>query len=170
MDRVSQSLTVESEKLLTSALVLASSRRMNPVDSLEQALQAASGQIGICEATVPCGEYAKNYLVGRGQWKEVQARLVPFKHVKQVVRALQSGNLESGFIYDTELNSPENTLQLLFRPEAELVGPIIYSAAVLDHGDSHTKGHANDFLEWLRGKEARAHFEAAGFGMLGGLR
>lgn len=170
MRRVSQSLTVQSETLLTSALVLATSRQMNRVDSLEQALSVASGQIGICESTVPCGDYARNYLVGRGQWKQVQARLVPFKHVKQVVRAIQSGNLESGFIYETELNSPENTLQLLFRPEAERVGPIIYSAAVLDPGVSRSKGLAQNFLEWLRGKEARAHFEAAGFGVLGGVR
>ncbi len=168
MKRVSLSLPLRSEPLLTSTLVLASLRQMKAVDSIEQAFQGAPGQIGICESTVPCGEYARDYLVARGQWKQLQARLVPFKHVKQVVRAIQSGNLESGFIYETELNSPENTLQILFRPEAELVGPIIYSSAVLDPGVSRSKVYAKDFLDWLREKEARAYFEAAGFGILGG--
>jgi len=168
MGRVAQKRTISPVPLLKGQLVLASANAMTEVSSLEHALEMVPGKIGICEASAPCGQYARTYLRKINAWSRVQSRLVPLKHAGQVLRGLQTGNLALAFLYETDLRVSEKTLTILYRPASSEVGPITYSAAVVAASGASSYKASNEFLQWLRGSEAGSHFRTAGFEIFGG--
>jgi molybdate transport system substrate-binding protein len=51
--------------------------------------------------SVPCGTYAKAYLEKKGLWSAVEGKTVPCESVRAVLVAVQSGNVDAGFVYKT---------------------------------------------------------------------
>ncbi|MGH7770375.1 MAG: molybdate ABC transporter substrate-binding protein, partial [Candidatus Binatia bacterium] len=53
-------------------------------------------------AGVPAGIYAKSYLEREGLWQRVKDKIVPVLDVRAALTAVESGNVEAGFVYKTD--------------------------------------------------------------------
>ena len=52
--------------------------------------------------TVPAGIYAREYLQKLGLWDAVKDKVVPTENVRAALAAVESGNVEAGFVYKTD--------------------------------------------------------------------
>lgn len=116
--------------------------------------------------TVPAGAYAKEFLVKLGLWKELEARVVPCESVRAVLAAVESGNVEAGFVYRTDAGVSRATRVAFEVPPNE--GPrITYPVAVLR--ESKHREAAGRFVEFLGGADAAKVFARRGFTVLEAL-
>lgn len=111
-------------------------------------------------AAVPAGVYAKAWLERARVWKQVEPKLVPCGSVRLALAAVESGAVDAAIIYRTDILSARRTRQAFLVPAAE-APRIVYPAAVI-RGGANTTG-AERLLAFLRGAEAAAIFERAGF-------
>jgi len=47
---------------------------------------------------VPAGIYTKEYLSGLGLWDKLESKMVPTENVRAALAAVESGNVEAGFV------------------------------------------------------------------------
>ena len=129
------------------------------------ALVAAVGRIALADpAAVPAGVYARRYLESAGVWHQLQGRLVPTRSVRAALITVEAGEVDVGIVYRTDALSSDRVTELFAVPATE--GPEIrYPAAVAaESGDPESAGR---LLAHLRGPQAGAVFEAAGFILVG---
>ena len=111
-------------------------------------------------AAVPAGVYAKAYLVQLGIWDQIAHKVVPSGSVRLALAAVENGAADAAIVYQTDIATARRARAALVVPAAE--GPrIVYPAAIV-RGALNAAG-ARRFLEFLRGAEALAVFERAGF-------
>src|SRR5262245_3581625 len=53
---------------------------------------------------VPAGIYTKQYLSGLGLWDKLESKMVPTENVRAALAAVESGNVDAGFVYKTDAN------------------------------------------------------------------
>ncbi len=113
---------------------------------------------------VPAGVYTRQHLEALGLWESLEAKLVPTSSVRAVLAVVESANVDAGFVYRTDAATASRSRVALAVPLAD--GPrIVYPAAiVLGASNAATR----EFLTYLRGVDARAVFERAGFIVLPG--
>jgi len=110
--------------------------------------------------TVPAGIYAREYLQKLGLWDALKEKVVPTESVRAALAAVESGNVEAGFVYKTDSLISKKVKIAVEIPAAE--GPkISYPMAVLK--SSQQLEHAKKFEEYLAGPAARQVFEKFGF-------
>jgi len=110
--------------------------------------------------TVPAGIYAREYLQKLGLWDALKEKVVPTESVRAALAAVESGNVEAGFVYKTDSLISKKVKIVVEIPAAE--GPkISYPMAVLK--SSRQLEHAKKFEEYLAGPAARQIFEKFGF-------
>src|SRR5262249_16190043 len=51
---------------------------------------------------VPAGIYTKEYLSGIGLWDKLESKIVPTENVRAALAAVESGNVDAGFVYRTD--------------------------------------------------------------------
>lgn len=126
--------------------------------------KAVFKRIALAEpATVPAGIYAQEYLEKLGLWRVLQAKVVPTENVRAALAAVESGNVEAGFVYKTDALISKTVKVAVEVPAAE--GPrISYPLAVVKESKQPEK--AKNFAAYLSGPAARAVFEKFGFGIL----
>lgn len=131
------------------------------VAALSDLTKAEVRRIAIGEpATVPAGSYAKAYLEKMGLWKAVSVKVVPVETVRAVLAAVESGNVEAGFVYRTDALISKKVKIAIAVAVAE--GPrIIYPAVVLK--DAKSPEAARAWLDYLATPEARKIFASFGF-------
>jgi len=148
--------------LLSNLLVI-----IVPVDAQEIPKSAAEltkpeyKKIAVAEpATVPAGIYAREYLQRLGIWDALNGKLVPTENVRGALAAVESGNVEAGFVYKTDaLVSRKVKIALEIASDG---GPkISYPFAVLK--SSKDAERAKKLADYLGGPEARATFLKFGF-------
>lgn len=100
---------------------------------------------------VPAGVYAREYLTRVGLWSRLEKKVIPTENVRAALAAVKAGNADAAIVYRTD-----STGVVLEGPPA-----IAYPAAVLR--ESRSPNEARRFVEFLRGKEARAIFVKYGF-------
>ena len=129
------------------------------------ALAAAAGRIALADPTaVPAGVYARRYLESAGIWNRLQGRLVPTRSVRAALITVEAGEVDAGIVYRTDALSSDRVTELFAVPATE--GPEIrYPAAVA--AGSADPASAGRLLAHLRGPQAGAVFEAAGFILVG---
>ena len=111
--------------------------------------------------TAPFGRYAKQALKATGLWSQVRGRIETKKHISLLAERLAAADDATvGILYRTNV---VDGLKVLATVEDSLHDPIRYFVAPLRGGVNGAAAEA--FLELLRGAEARAIFEAAGFGV-----
>lgn len=111
-------------------------------------------------AAVPAGVYAKAYLEKLGVWKQVAGKVVPMGSVRLALAAVENGAADAAIVYRTDIASARRASVALLVPVDE--GPrIVYPAAIIRTG--RNRDAAVSFLAWLRGADAAAIFQAAGF-------
>jgi molybdate transport system substrate-binding protein len=110
--------------------------------------------------TVPAGIYAREYLQKLGLWDSLKEKVVPTESVRAALAAVESGNVEAGFIYKTDSLISKKVKIAVEIPAVE--GPkISYPMAVLK--SSQQPERAKKLEEYLAGPAARQIFEKFGF-------
>ncbi|MCC7375553.1 MAG: molybdate ABC transporter substrate-binding protein [Verrucomicrobiales bacterium] len=109
---------------------------------------------------VPAGTYTKEYLSKLGLWSGLESRLVPCESVRAVLAAVESGNVDAGFVYQTDAAISRGTKIAFEVPAAE--GPAIRYPMAMVKETQHPDA-AKRFLVFLSGPEAGKVFERRGF-------
>src|SRR5262249_41873266 len=109
---------------------------------------------------VPAGIYTKQYLSGLGLWDKLESKMVPTENVRAALAAVESGNVDAGFVYKTDADVSKK-VKIAFSVPAEK-GPVIrYPIAILKETKNKTAAEA--FLRYLESDNARKLFEQHGF-------
>jgi molybdate transport system substrate-binding protein len=73
------------------------------LSSPKDLLKADVKRIALAEpASVPVGVYTSKYLTDEGLWDQVKPKVVPVQDVRATLAAVESGNVEAGFVYKTD--------------------------------------------------------------------
>ncbi|MEH7181172.1 molybdate ABC transporter substrate-binding protein [Neobacillus vireti] len=118
--------------------------------------------IGIPES-VPAGKYAKQTLENAGIWKQLEPNLIQTKDVRQVLTYVETGNVDAGIVYATDINS-SNKVKVVATADEETHDPIVYPAGIIK-STSH-KNEAELFLAYLQSTSAKTIFKKYGFKVL----
>lgn len=128
---------------------------------LERAEQLAGPgvrRLAIPDAAVPVGRYAREWLAGRGLLEALGPRIVLTEHARATLAAVDFGHADAAVVYATDARLARFA-RVAFEVPTDQQPSIAYAAARI----RATPEHAADFLRFLRGPEARAALEAAGF-------
>ena len=146
--------------LFSNALVVVvpadSSLRIHSASDLAKLRRIALAE----PSTVPAGVYARKYLEAEGLWDSLRPAVIPTANVRAALAAVQSGNVDAGFVYATDLVNARNA-RIAWRPPAEKVPQILYEAAL--PSDGRNQGAAPAFLRFLQGASAQRIFKKYGF-------
>jgi molybdate transport system substrate-binding protein len=109
---------------------------------------------------VPAGIYTKEYLSGLGLWDKLESKMVPTENVRAALAAVESGNVDAGFVYKTDANISKR-VKVAFAVPIEKGPAIRYPVAILK--ETKDKTAAENFLKHLESENARKTFEQFGF-------
>lgn len=131
------------------------------VGTLKELTKADVRRIAIGDpAVVPVGTYTKEHLQKVGLWKPVIEKLVPVETVRAVLAAVESGNVEAGFVYQTDALISKKVRVAVAVPLAE--GPrITYPVAALK--DAKAPDAAKELIAFLASEAAQKVFAKFGF-------
>ena len=172
MDRVEKArriLTGSRVDLLSNQLVVVvPDDRPRTFRSLCDLLEPVIRRIAIGDpAAVPAGVYAKQVLGAQGLWPQVRPKIIPTMSVRGALSAVEAGHADAGIVYRTDAVIARRAVVALTIPLED--GPsIVYPAAVME--DAPNDARARALLQYLRGSDAAAVFERAGFIALGAGR
>jgi molybdate transport system substrate-binding protein len=110
--------------------------------------------------TVPAGIYAREYLQKIGLWETLKEKVVPTENVRAALAAVESGNVEAGFVYKTDAMISKKVKVALEISGAD-APRISYPVAVLKN--SKTPENAKKFADYLAGPKCKTVFEKFGF-------
>ncbi len=113
--------------------------------------------------SVPAGIYARRWLETRGVWAAVSPKVVPTLSVRAALSAARAGRVDAAVVYATDART-EPAVPVIFAVPVAEAPPIVYPAAVVDGPNREAAGR---FVAYLRSADARAVFEAGGFGVVG---
>ncbi len=108
---------------------------------------------------VPAGIYGKAALENLGLWDGVEAQVAQADNVRAALAFVATGEAPYGIVYATDAVAEDNVTVIGTFP-TDMHPPIVYPAADLANRDFPAE---TEFLEYLRGAEARAAFERQGF-------
>jgi molybdate transport system substrate-binding protein len=127
-------------------------------------LAAALGQGRLAMAdvqTVPAGRYGKAALENLGVWSSVASRLAQGEDVRATLAYVARGEAPLGIVYATDARA-EPKVRVVGTLPANSHPPIVYPAALT----KDAKADAAQFLAYLKGPQASAVFQRAGFALL----
>ena len=162
LDKKGLLLSGSRRTLLSNTLVIVvAADAPNVPKSASELIKPEYKKLALAEPhVVPAGIYAQEYLVKAALWDSVKEKIVPTENVRAALAAVESGNVEAGFVYKTDAMISKKVKIAVEISAAE--GPkISYPVAVLK--SSKTPENAKRFAQFLAGPEARAIFEKAGF-------
>ena len=118
-------------------------------------------KIAIAEPrAVPAGIYTKEYLSGLGLWEKLKPKIVPTENVRAALAAVESGNVDAGFVYKTDADISKK-VKIAFSVPIEKGPAIRYPVAIVK--ESKNRLGAENFLRYLQSDNARKLFERYGF-------
>lgn len=122
----------------------------------------AGGRLAMANVeAVPAGRYGKAALTAFGVWAGVADRLAQGEDVRTALSYVARGEAPLGIVYATDARvEPRVRVVATFPDDSH--PPIVYPAALTSEG----RPDAAQFLAYLRGPQARAVFERAGFTVL----
>lgn len=150
--------------MLENAIVLiAAGRGIAPVEigpdmDLAGMLDDGPLAMALVEA-VPAGLYGKAALESLGLWDSVEERVAQADNVRAALAFVAAGEAPFGIVYATDALAEDDVTVIGTFP-AGSHPPIVYPAAAVAGRDSVAVA---EFLDFLRGPEARAAFERQGF-------
>ncbi|MDR0852367.1 MAG: molybdate ABC transporter substrate-binding protein [Clostridiales Family XIII bacterium] len=136
------------------------------VTGFEDITNAKSIAIGD-PASVPAGQYAQEALTSLGSWDKVSASASLGTNVTEVLNQVAEGSAEVGIVYATDAAGLADKVKVLaIAPDGSLEKPVIYPVAALIKISDADQEAVAAFIDFLKGSEAKAIFEAAGFKVL----
>lgn len=150
--------------LLSNTLVLVVAADRGAVNTLDDLGKAQVRRIAVGEpSSVPAGTYARDYLQRSGHWPKLAGKMVALDSVRAVLAAVESGNADAGFVYETDVRTARGVRIAMEVPAGG--GPqIVYPAAVLKGAKDVEAAAA--LIAFLEGKEAKKIFLKHGFHVL----
>lgn len=112
--------------------------------------------------SVPAGIYARQWLERRSAWVAIRPKVVPTLSVRAALAAAKAGRVDAAVVYATDAQS-EPGVPVVFRVPVADAPAIVYPTAVVA---GPRREAAARLLTYLRSRDARAVFEAAGFGVV----
>lgn len=114
-------------------------------------------------SSVPVGVYSSKYLADEGLWEQLKTKIIPVQDVRATLAAVESANVEAGFVYKTDA-AISNKVKIVYAVPIEKGPKIIYPVAVVK--GSKEKTAARDFMSYLQSAAAKNAFNKYGFGVL----
>jgi len=149
------------KSLLRNVLVLVIPTDHAAVPSAGELTNTAFQHLAIGEVkSVPCGTYAKFYLEKQGLWPAVEPKVISFDSVRSVLAAVESGNVDGGFVYVTDAMVSKK-VKVAFTVPVTDTPPITYPLALLK--DAPQPEAAKKFAAYLGTGPATAVFGKFGF-------
>lgn len=108
---------------------------------------------------VPAGIYGKAALESLGIWTAVEPQVAQTDNVRAALALVATGEAPYGIVYATDAVAEDGVTVIGTFP-ADTHPPIVYPAADLANRDFPAE---TEFLDYLRGPEAREAFERQGF-------
>jgi molybdate transport system substrate-binding protein len=119
-------------------------------------------KIVICNATVPCGDYARTAFTNLGITNAAMKNVVSqADDVTQVVADIASGAADVGFVYITDADSAKGKVKVVRLPAKAMPGTIDVIAVVKKAPDAAA---AKAFVATVLSAKGEATLHAAGFG------
>jgi len=143
-------------------IVLADSKLA--ISSPKDLLKADIKKIAIAEpSSVPVGVYTSKYLADEGLWDRVKPKVVPVQDVRATLAAVESGNVEAGFVYETDA-AVSKKVKIIYEVPIDKGPKITYPVAIVK--ESKRKDAARDFLNHASSPAAKETFKKYGFVVL----
>jgi len=120
-------------------------------------------RIALAEPSVPVSAYTTKYLTDEGLWDKVKPKIVPVQDVRATLAAVESGNVDAGFVYKTDA-AISKKVKIVYAVPLDKGPKITYPAAVVK--DSKRKEAARDFMNYLSSPAAKDAFKKYGFVLL----
>jgi molybdate transport system substrate-binding protein len=131
------------------------------ISSPKDLLQAEVKRIALAEpSSVPVGIYSRKYLEAEGLWEKVKPKIVPVLDARATLAAVESGNVDAGFVYKTDA-SVSKKAKVSFAVPVERGPRITYPVAILK--ESKNKVIAGDFLNFVVSSSGKQTFQKYGF-------
>ena len=163
MDELEQAGLIATDTrrdLLSNLLVIVVPYSKLVIASPEE-LVTKSQKIAVADPrAVPAGIYTKEYLTRLGLWQKLEPKIVPTENVRAALAAVESGNVDAGFVYKTDANI-SSKVRIAFTVAVEEGPPIRYPVALIK--EAKEKSAAAKFLAYLQSASARKTFERYGF-------
>ena len=160
LERKNLLLAGTRRKLLGNALVIVvasdSQLTLFSADDLRK-----TKRLALAEArTVPAGIYAKEFLVKKNLWADLEPKVVPTDNVRAALAAVESGNVDAGIVYKTDAAiSPK--VKVAFEVPAKDAPDISHPLAVVK--ESKAPEAAKRFAAHLTSDRAAKTFSSFGF-------
>lgn len=154
-------VTETRHNLLSNSLVIVVPNDSQLAIASPDELLAKAQKIAIADPrAVPAGIYTKEYLSGLGLWDKLQSKMVPTENVRAALAAVESGNVDAGFVYKTDANISKK-VKIALSVSVEKGPKIRYPIAIVK--EANNKSAAEGFLRYLESAKARSLFERYGF-------
>jgi molybdate transport system substrate-binding protein len=149
------------KSLLGNTLVIVTPTDTTAIHSPAELTNTAVQHIAVGELkTVPCGTYAKAYLENLSLWPAVEGKVVPCESVRAVLAAVESGNVDAGFVYKTDAAISKKVMVAYEVPAAD-APKISYPLALLK--DAPQPEAAKKLIAYLDSEAATVVFKQFGF-------
>jgi molybdate transport system substrate-binding protein len=166
---VKQKLVAKNTRinLLGNRLVLIAPKasklaKVNIVNGFDLAKLAGKDRIAVANVdAVPAGRYAKAALTSLGIWPTVEHKLAQAQNVRVALAYVARGETPLGIVYETDAKVEPGVKVVGVFPESSHP-PITYPVAAT----TKAKPLVKRYLDFLRGKDAKAIFESFGFSYL----
>lgn len=164
MDQLQKAGLINSETrrdlLGNSLVVVAPNESSLQIHALGELVEKTAKLAVANPRTVPAGIYTRDHLTTIGLWEKLEPKVVPTENVRAALAAVESGNVDAGFVYKTDANISKK-VKVIFSVPIESGPAIRYPLALL--AEAKNGAAAAKFLAYLEGEEARAVFEKFGF-------
>ena len=170
MDEVEEAGLVEEgtrfDLLGNSIVLIAHGKDAAPVEitpDLDLAGALGDGKLAMALVdAVPAGIYGKAALESLELWDDVEAHVAQSDNVRTTLALVATGEAPYGIVYSTDAVAEDNVTVVGTFP-TDSHPPIVYPAADLANRDFPAE---TEFLDYLRGPEAKEAFERQGFVVL----
>lgn len=151
-----------SEFLTNSLVLIVSNNYNNTINSMDS-LKNKDIKLVLGEtATVPAGQYSKEFLQKTNLWNSFQNKIVYAKDVKSVLNYVENGEAEAGIVYSSDATNLRHSY-IAYRIPADTHSPIIYPIVVMEN--SKNKTSAKGFVEFLHKAQTEEIFKKYNFDM-----
>jgi molybdate transport system substrate-binding protein len=164
MDELQKANLIATETrrdLLSNLLVIVVPADSKLAIGSPQELVNTSQKIAVADPrAVPAGIYTKEYLTRVGLWQKLEPKIVPTENVRAALAAVQSENVDAGFVYKTDANM-SSKVKIAFTVPMDQGPAIRYPVALIKETKNTTA--AQKFLQYVESASAREVFERHGF-------
>jgi molybdate transport system substrate-binding protein len=157
-------LTETRQNLLKNRVVLIVLKEKDNNVTFESLNNADFKKVALGDpASVPAGQYGKEVLNFLKLYKKIDYKLVFGKNTRQILFYVETGNVDAGLVYKTDVKI-SNKVKIVDTAPENYHSPIIYPISVIKQ--SKYPEEAKKFTEFLFSEKVKDVFKNYGFGLV----